>query len=139
MGKKSKFIFAVVAVVLVLLCGGIYLLFFHERISERAVSVSPDGMYKCRVIERCSVGQSNGEVILWRRMSPWKPDWEMMDRGDIYNDSASRANYTINWMYNDKRRSTGIIVFGDFGGAPFSGTVVFQRALDPGAKLRGEQ
>jgi hypothetical protein len=126
-------------VMLLLLCVGIYFLLFHMHTTAHVVSVSPDGMYKCELIERTNGGQSPAQIVLYRRLSPWTPDWGILDSADVHNDSACRSNYSVDWEYNEKHRSTGVVVFGDFGGAPFEGTVVFERALDPNAKLRGEK
>lgn len=139
MSTRTK-VAATVGVALALLCLGVYALFFHARVSAHVVSVSPDGMFKCELTERSNGGQSAGEIVLYQRMSPWTPeDWEAVDKGGVYNDSACRSNYSINWAYNEKHRSTGVVVFGDFGGAPFAGTMVYERTLDPAAKLRGEK
>jgi len=139
MSAKSK-VAGAVAVVLVLLCLGVYFAWFHMWTTAHVVSVSPDGMYKCELTERSDVGQSVGRVILYRRMSPWdRADWQVLDSGDVRNDSVSRSNYSIVWAYNEKQRSTKVIVFGDFGSAPFEGTIVYERTLDPQIKLRGEK
>jgi len=129
----------VLAAVLIAIGLGVYFLYFAAQTTAHVVSVSPGGMYKCELTERLNGDQSTAQIVLYRRMSPWKPDWEVVDSADVYNDSACRSSYSIDWEYNDKHRSTGVVVFGDFGGAPFEGTTVYERALDPKAKLRGEE
>ena len=135
MSTKSKIGLSVACVIILPLLG-LYFLFFHMSTTAHVVSVSPDGMYKCELTERANSGQSIAEVVLYRRMSSWEADWEAMDSQEIRNDSACRSNYTIDWAYNKENRSVGVTVFGDFGGAPFSGTAIYTHDLDPAAKLR---
>jgi hypothetical protein len=84
-------------------------------------------------------GQSHARVTLLLRRSLYPPEWEVLDSGDINNDSACRSNYSIDWEYNDKHRAKKVVVFGDFGSAPFAGTIIYQRSLDHEAKLGGEK
>ncbi len=122
---------------IVLLCVGFYFLFFHMRTSEQVVSVSPDGMYKCEVTERSNGSHCVAQIMLYRQRSSWSADWAVMDKREVSNDSACRSSYSIDWSFNEKFRSTGVTVFGDFGGPPFAGTILYRQTLEPDAKPGG--
>jgi len=131
---KSKVAVGCLVVSLLLLCS-VYYTFFHVRTTAHFVSVSPDGMYKCEVTEW---GRRNGnqtaKIVLYRQWRfPDREDWKIQDSNEIGGDSACRSNYSIDWEYNAKRRSTKVIVFGDFGSPPYEGTVIYERPLNPNA------
>jgi hypothetical protein len=135
---KSKVAVGCLVVFLLLLCSvclGVYYMFFHVRTTAHVASVSPDGMYKCEVTERGNpYGNQTAKIVLYRHWWwPDKQDWKIQDSNEIGGDSACRSNYSIDWEYNAKRRSTKVIVFGDYGSPPYEGRVVFERLLDPNA------
>jgi len=119
----------------VLIVAAVYLGFFHKWLRARIESVSPDGMYRYELAERSDKFNVDVTFALYQRASD--SDWELMEAGKIPTDSAAPSNWSIDWQYDDKRRTTGIVLFGDYGSPPFEGTVVYRKSLDPGAKLRG--
>ncbi len=115
----------VVAILVVVLVGVTYWVFFGERVSFEAVSVSPDGMYKCQVKETYTVGQCGAMIKVYHRQ-PGDDVWKLLKEAEVYNDSVVRSNYSIDWEYDDKHRTRKLIVFGDFGGPPFPGEVILE-------------
>jgi hypothetical protein len=56
--------------------------------------------------------------------------WEDVKRQPIQvDDSACRSNYSITWQYDEKHRTTGVTVFGDYGTPPFPGEIIFTMPL----------
>ena len=59
-----------------------------------------------------------------------KEIWDEVEREPIpVDDSAGRSNYSIAWEYDGKHRTTGLVVFGDYGSPPFPGETVFKMPL----------
>ena len=126
------------SVPLLLSCLGFYLLLFHSWTSAHVVSDSPDGMFRCEVTERSTPGESNATIILFCRRSDGEQDWRQIDSEDIYNDSASRAYYCIDWGHDANRCATKVVVLSDFSVGPH-GEVIYERSLGPRAKpARGQ-
>ena len=116
----------------------VYYFFFHESVTFEDVSISPDGMYKCEVRETSDGYQSEALIKVYRRKNlicVSGPDlWELFEEEEVYNDSSCRSNYSIDWEYDDERRTTKLVVFGDFGTPPFPGEILLEVPLDSGMK-----
>ncbi len=96
---------------------------FGEHETASVESVSPDGMFRCTVTERASTGQCRSEIVLYSRQGT-SGFWTETNRRSVQNDSACRSNYSVDWDYDEKHRTTGLKVFGDFGSPPFPGEVL---------------
>ncbi len=127
--SRLKVILLVAALALVVLPLVWYQRVTRERTTAWIQSSSPDGMFRCTVTERASPGRSGTEIVFeGRRKNLTSPDsvglWVEIKRANVNNDSASRSNYSVGWEYDEKHRTTGITVFGDFGTPPFPGKVL---------------
>jgi hypothetical protein len=83
------------------------------------------------------MGCIQAEILVEKRKTHYRvtdsdkeKSWEDIKREPIdVDDSACRSNYSINWEYDDKHRTTGLIVFGDYGSPPFPGEIIFKIPL----------
>lgn len=131
----------VVSILILLVLGtmclyGAHMLFGTEKVTM-AESNSPDGIHRVLVFEELSTAQSTTVIQLFtngKLVSSGKP-WVMEHEERVYNDSASRSNYSIVWKLDDKDATVGVRVFGDFGSVPFGGTVIYETIFsEPGKK-----
>ena len=119
--------------VFVLIAGLVYFThraLFADKVTFETFSSSPDGMYRCHVRETHERGSCRATVRLFRWTGSADEPWELIRTEEVYNDSAVRSNYSVDWQYDAQRRTQGVIVFGDFGTPPFPGEVIFQVRLD---------
>ncbi len=113
-----------------------------DNITALVQSNSPDGMFRCTLTEWNGQMPRGGwgiqaKILVEKRKTHYRvtdPDkerlWEDLKREPIdVDDSACRSNYSIAWEYDSKHRTTGLIVFGDYGSPPFPGEVIFKMPL----------
>lgn len=102
-----------------------------EWVTASVQSASPDGMFRCTLTERWSGGLAGGyeaKVVVEKMNGQWR--WEEVKQAPVDVDvSLPRSNYSIIWEYDSKHRTTGLILFGDYGSPPFRGTVLFRMSM----------
>ena len=101
---------------------------FSEDTLETLESTSPDGMYRCSV-KLTHDGQARTYITVHGLSLAPRPEWKVVAEEVVEDDSAGRSNYSIDWQYDERRRTTGVIVFGDFGGPPYPGEIIFRHHM----------
>jgi len=113
--------------------------FLGEKVSFETVSVSPDGMYRCEVIETQSLGQCKAKIRVFQRSNSVEDPWELLESEEISNDSACRSNYSVDWQYDGRNRTELVTVFGDFGSPPFPGDIIFEMPIAPESRVKARE
>jgi hypothetical protein len=115
-------------------------LLFRDHVTALVQSTSPDGMFRCTLTEWSGWKPRGGwgvqaKLVVEKRKSDYTgPDkergWEAFKREPInVDDSACRSYYSIAWEYDAKHRTTGLILFGDYGSPPFQVETIFKMPL----------
>jgi len=99
-----------------------------EETLETLRSTSPDGMYRCSV-KLTHDGQARTYITLHGRCPSPRQQWQVVAEELVEDDSACRSNYSIDWQYDDRHRTTGVTVFGDFGTPPYPGEIIFSHSV----------
>ena len=114
---------------------------FGDHVTALVQSNSPDGMFRCTLTEWSGTMPRGGcgiqaKILVEARSNPsryskdGKELWDDIKREPIpVDDSACRSNYSIAWEYDGKHRTTGLIVFGDYGSPPYPGEIIFKMPL----------
>ena len=126
--------FIIVVVIAVILGVVVYREFYHRKVTFDSASISPDGMYRCEVIETQRSGDCETHITIYVSNDPFHESsqgrWKLLTEYDAStHDSAARSNYSIDWEYDQQHRTQEVIVFGDFGTVPFPGKVLYRTAL----------
>lgn len=124
---------ALVAGIIIVVAVGaffVYRTFFGEKVPFETASISPDGMYRCEVHESYTTGQCRTSIKVFHRAGSGDNPWQLVKAKEVANDSACRSNYSVDWRYDSKHRTEGVVVFGDFGSPPFPGEVIFETQIN---------
>lgn len=99
-----------------------------ETNEERVNIMSPDGLYRCRVVQHWFNGRAQVEsIITLEQPSGNGKDWTQIDRQVISHDSMRPSYHSVDWDYRAPR-TRGVTVYGGMGS---TGTVLWQQDLDP--------
>ena len=116
----------------------VYFEFFHNPVTAFVQSLSPDGMYRCTVTEKCmGMGEMQFEIVIDRRkLRTANASSFLIGEGwdniycDSYRSSCGNGNYSIVWEYNDRHLTTGLTIFSDSGDPPYwDGYTILKRPL----------
>ena len=129
----------VIGIVVLVVAAG-YWVVFGWKVTFEDISVSPDGMYKCKLAETSTPYQSKALIKVYKRKDLYGGNlWDLLKNQHVYNDSSCRSSYSIDWQYDKEKRTTGLIVFGDFGSLPFPGERIFEMTFSPSTDPKNPQ
>lgn len=134
MKRLQLWIILAVIVVPIVMGASFFLRVVWPTTTAYVESTSPDGMYHCTVKEKSTYAQSRAVITVYRRKNLDKIVgrnlWEPFLTEPVYNDSARRSSYSVDWSFDEKHRTLGITVFGSFGSPPLDGEIIFQKRFE---------
>ncbi len=99
----------IIPIIVLVLIVGVYYQFFRPETTHEVESTSPDGMYRCRVMEKTRTGSSIAHIHLDRRDGD---RWHEFSHKEDSNDSAVRAAYSVDWDFDEQHATRGVTVYG---------------------------